>query len=486
MRSSDDPLPPILFPSSNPATKRWLAALRQVGKIRSVGPRLYVSVPDKKVVETLRATWSTIVATLFPRALISHRTALEFTPTADGEVFLTATTNRLVVYPGLRLRFIRGPRPLADDPRFLSIHTSSRARAVLENLATTRPSTRSRSLPTEALERRLEQILHLEGEVALNQLRDRARQIAAQLGWHRELARLDELVGTLLGTRSGGATSSLGRARAAAEPFDPACHARLQLLYGELRGRSLPAISDAFDEPDHVRNKAFFEAYFSNYIEGTRFEIEEAEQIVFDHKVPDKRPKDAHDILGTFHLVSDPTEMRTTPRDFEHLMQLLASRHALLMAQRPEAEPGALKQTPNRAGDTHFVDPAYVRGTLRHGLALYADLDAGLARAIFLMFLVTDVHPFVDGNGRIARVMMNAELVSAERTTILIPTVYRDDYMQALRALTRRHRAGPLVDTLIAAQRFSNLAFSSYPAILQQLQRRNWFREPDEARIVSS
>ena len=29
------------------------------------------------------------------------------------------------------------------------------------------------------------------------------------------------------------------------------------------------------------------------------------------------------------------------------------------------------------------------------------------------MFLISEVHPFDDGNGRIARVMMNAELVSA-------------------------------------------------------------------------
>lgn len=155
------------------------------------------------------------------------------------------------------------------------------------------------------------------------------------------------------------------------------------------------------------------------------------------------------------------------------------------MAQRPEAEPGKLKQTPNRAGGTHFVDPAYVRGTLRKGLELYADLGVGLPRAIFLMFLVTDVHPFVDGNGRIARIMMSSELVSAGRSTIIIPTVFRDDYLQALRALSRRNRPGPLVSMLVAAQRFSNLAFSPYPAILAELTRRNWFREPDEARILS-
>ncbi|HET7503726.1 MAG TPA: Fic family protein [Kofleriaceae bacterium] len=450
-----------------------------------MGPRLYVSVPENKVASAIRGTWMMIVATLFPHALISHRTALELTPTRDGEIFLTSSTNREVRYPGLRLVFRRGPGPLADDPKLLAMRQSSRARAFLENLATTRPSSRARALPVEQLEQRLEQILHVEGEQALNELRDRARAIADELGWHREHRRLDGLIGALLGTRAAPLASAIGKARAAGEPFDAACFGRLQLLAGELRTHALPDVLDAFSAPDHLRNKAFFEAYFSNYIEGTRFEIEEAERIVFDHQVPARRPKDAHDILGTFRLVSDPVEMRTTPRQFEHLVQLLQARHATLMEQRPEAEPGRFKQTPNRAGDTHFVDPAYVRGTLRRGLELYTDLAAGLARAIFVMFLVSDVHPFVDGNGRIARIMMNAELVAAGQSTIVIPTVYRDDYVLALRALTRRDRPAPLVNALIAAQRFSHLEFTPYPQILRELQRRNWFREPDETRILS-
>jgi len=52
------------------------------------------------------------------------------------------------------------------------------------------------------------------------------------------------------------------------------------------------------------------------------------------------------------------------------------------------------------------------------------------------MFVVSEVHPFSDGNGRIARIMMNAELVAANQTRIVIPTVYRDNYLSALRAAT--------------------------------------------------
>jgi hypothetical protein len=443
---------------------------------------LYVSVPEARTAQTIRDAWSLIVARLFPDALISHRTALEFIPDAAGQIFITAATRRTVTYPGLILRFVEGPGPLPDDPPFLTLRCSSQARAFLENLST-RSASGSRVLPIDRLEHRLEQLLHLGGEPELNKLRDRAHEIARELGWQRQLARLDSLIGGLLGTRAGGVTSAIARARAAGEPFDAACLRRLQVLFAALRS-PLPAIVDSFIAPDHHRNKAFFEAYFSNYIEGTTFEIAEAEEIVFDHRIPASRPKDAHDIVGTFEIVSDLAEMRRAPMGFEQLVDVLRARHLTMMVRRPEAEPGAFKTKPNRAGDTEFVHPEYVSGTLRRGIELCRDVPAGLARAIFMMFLITDVHPFVDGNGRIARIMMNAELVSAGQSTIIIPTVFRDDYLQALRALTRRDRPELLVRTLVRAQQLSHREFSPYPQILAELTRRNWFREPDDARII--
>lgn len=479
---NEEVLPPVLFPGANSTERRRLAHLKAAGRIRAVGPRLYVSVPEAETARTIRRAWSTIVDRLFPDALITHRSALEFSPSPDGEIFITARNTREVGYPGLILKFIQGPGPLSDDPRFLRLRSSSQARAFLENLST-RSSTRSRVLPIEHLEERLEQLLHLNGAVELNRLRDRAREISVELGWKHEFKRLDSLIGALLGTRAGQVTSSVARARAAGEPFDARCLQRLQVLYGELRS-PLPAIVDAFDAPDHVKNKAFFEAYFSNYIEGTTFEVAEAEEIIFDNKIPANRPKDAHDIVGTFKIVSDMAEMRRTPQEFDDLIGLLRSRHATMMARRPEAEPGTFKTRPNRAGDTEFVHPEYVVGTLRKGMELYQSVAPGSARAIFLMFLVADVHPFVDGNGRCSRIMMNAELVSAGQSTIIIPTVFREDYLNSLRALTRRERAAPLVRALVRAQKFSHLEFSPYPRILKELTRRNWFREPDDARII--
>jgi fido (protein-threonine AMPylation protein) len=445
---------------------------------------LYTSVPETKVEATVRQSWSTIVSALFPKALLSHRTALEFKPNSNDEIFLTSKTNREVTYPGLRFKFVRGPAPLNDDPKFLSLHHSSRPRAFLENLSTTRPSSKSKILLAAEIEKRLEQILHVEGEVELNRVRDRAREIALEFGWKLEMSRLDKVIGGLLGTRHGGVVSPVGQARAVGEPFDAPCLERLQLLFGELRTRPIAEITNVFPSNDHFKNKAFFEAYFSNYIEGTTFEIEEAEEIIFDRRIPEKRPQDAHDIVGTYAIVSSPSEMRRTPRTVDELFEILRARHRTMLEQRPEAEPGVFKTRPNRAGETVFVHPEYVVGTLRKGFELYVDLPAGIRRAIFAMFLVADVHPFVDGNGRLARVMMNSELVSTDQSTIIVPNVYREDYLLTLRSLTRRNRPTPMIDMLLRAQSFSNLDFSKYPPVLAEIQSRNWFKEPDEARIV--
>jgi Fic family protein len=38
--------------------------------------------------------------------------------------------------------------------------------------------------------------------------------------------------------------------------------------------------------------------------------------------------------------------------------------------------------------------------------------------------MISEVHPFMDGNGRISRIMMNAELTAAGMPKIIIPTHY--------------------------------------------------------------
>jgi Fic family protein len=123
------------------------------------------------------------------------------------------------------------------------------------------------------------------------------------------------------------------------------------------------------------------------------------------------------------------------------------------MEQRPAKSPGQFKSMANCAGQTVFVVPDLVEGTLAEGLSLCHSMETPFQRAVFMMFLVAEVHPFADGNGRTARIMMNAELIAAHEERIVIPTVYRGNYLAALKALSLTGTADPLIRTLDYAQR---------------------------------
>lgn len=74
-----------------------------------------------------------------------------------------------------------------------------------------------------------------------------------------------------------------------------------------------------------------------------------------------------------------------------------------------------------------------------------------------MMFLIAEVHPFSDGNGRCARIIMNAELVANDLARIIIPTIFRDNYLSALKALTHHSRPDALIRTLDFAQKYTSL-----------------------------
>jgi Fic family protein len=146
--------------------------------------------------------------------------------------------------------------------------------------------------------------------------------------------------------------------------------------------------------------------------------------------------------------------------------------------------PGRFKEQNNRAGETHFVDHTLVSGTLAKGFDFYKALSHPFAKAAYIMFLVSEVHPFTDGNGRLARIMMNAELVHRGQSKIIIPTVYRDDYLGALRRLSRHGDPAAYVRMLRRAHEFSATITGEDMAQMQaRLEAANAFKEPDDGKL---
>jgi len=478
----------VIFSSSDSNRSRQVKKWEEAGKIRKIAPRIFTSNFQDTDESIILRNIFFILGNLYPGALLSHRSALEFKPTASGNLFLTYTYTKKIPLPGITLRFIAGTGPIdGDNPLSGKLFVSQTGRAILENLQVSRQrGPESKTLDIKEIEAELEKIIRVKGENGLNELRDHARTIAENLGMHREFGKLDKMIGALLSSRPVKLLSSpLANARAFGQPYDPSRLSLFEKLFVSLKQQVFNALPAKNNSQRFFKNFAFYEAYFSNYIEGTEFELEDAKRIIESNTPMPARHEDSHDILGTYQIVSNFQEMSTVPENPEKFLEILLLRHRVMMSARTSKMPGAFKNINNRAGETFFVDHTLVKGTLIKGFDYLNALDDPFARAAFIMFMISEVHPFLDGNGRIARVMMNAELVNQNQTKIIIPTVYREDYLGALRKLTRQGEPSAYIRMMRRAHEFSAILMGDdLDEMGNQLTKFNAFKDPEKGKLI--
>jgi len=483
----DNLLEKVIFASANKKRSAQISKLKKHGKIRKIAPRVYTSNLNDPAEEIVRRNLFIILGNLYPGAIISHRSAIEYKPTKASHIFLTYKYTKKKKLPGVTVRLLEGPEPMEGDYPFSGgLFASQQARALLENMqASKRPGPTSKTLGIPEIEEKLDEIVRIRGEDELNKIRDNARKLAAKLGMEDEFVRLDAIISAIVTTHDANILRSpLAAARAFGSPYDPN---RLQLfeeLFRELQTRVFENRPEKNTSKQSFRNFAFFESYFSNFIEGTVFKIDEARHIVETNQPIPARNEDSHDVLGTYKIVSKKEEISKTPQTASELLSFLKYRHKVLLSSRVNKNPGLFKDKNNFAGQTSFVDFNLVRGTLIKSFDFYQALSQPFAKAAFMMFVVSEVHPFLDGNGRIARIMMNAELVAQGQSKIIIPTVYRDDYLGVLRKLTRQQETVSFIKMLQYAWEFSSNIYSdSMNQMQEQLESCNAFLEHTEGKL---
>lgn len=477
----------ITFASSDPSVSRQISLMEKAGKLRKIAPRLYTSNTIDSYENIVRRNIIDILVWRYPNAVISHRSAKEMRPTADGNFYMTTTYSKKITdLPGITINLLKGPAADEDDLPYNGIYIAGEYRWMLENMQTSRKGAEnSKSLPVGEIESKLEKILLMGGEDKLNAYRDKLRETSERLDMPKEFEKINKIISALLATHSSDVlTTPSAKAMSAGLPFDAGRGELFEILFHAIKDEYFVERANRNKDEESFRLFSFFESYFSNYIEGTEFEIDEAKQIV-DSGIPiPRRDEDSHDILGTFRVLSNRAEMNRVPTSIDELYSILQSRHSILLSGRPHLEPGIFKTKNNRAGNTEFVDYQLVKGTLDFGYKYYSALKDPFARAIFMMFMISEVHPFNDGNGRISRIMMNAELVKADQTRIIVPTVFREDYILALRKLTRQKDPSAYINVMVKLQKFSdNLYGSDFTELKEYLRACNAYEEPSQAKL---
>lgn len=424
----------------------------QDGAIRALYRGVWTDQVDEPPEAVVQQHWQTIVAHLLPNAVITDRSAFALAP-INGELFVSHKRSTPLALPGLTVypdgkadNGAGGPDTfrVADGALF----GVNRTRALIDNAELRgRPPAVPRRFNTEELHDRIthivttstaSQVRHMIGDVQAN-----ANKVAAE--------RIVTIIEAAQGLRSLPTSSHALSAAQRNEPYDHARVALFRQLAADLQDS--PPVMHLITDVDRAAYVPFYEAYFSNYIEGSTLNVDEARRVIFDNADVGK-PKDAHDMRATWEVVADTVEMSRRFADADEFLDTLRDRHRVMMAARTDKLPGEWKVEANRAGATVFVDPEKVPGTLRAGWEEGRALTDPFQRALYMMFLVSEVHPFADGNGRSARVAMNAELVTAGHHRIIIPTVIRNEYLSGLSRITAGNGPATLHRVLEHAQKW--------------------------------
>ena len=420
------------------ASRSYLSSEAKAGRLRKLHVGVYTTDVVSEPEDIVRANKWAIIGHLLPGCTIADRTAAQPDKHVDHVFAAWQGPQRIVSLPGLVVKCRTAEAHPDDSPWTGGLRMSSAARILSDNAVMSRArSGPARTLTVTELSDWITARRNDWGQGRYLRIREDALERAAKRGAD---ARLRQILDAVEGRGAGGrlVLGPLTRANLNGRGWDPAYLGLISRTVERFSGwaskRDIP--EDLPHGGGHgIDARVFFEIYFSNFIEGTELDVAIARDVVEAGRRDDN--PDLADIVGTYNAATQSPPVDWTDPDAS--VRWMKDVHSMVMHGRPYALPGSFKESPNRVGTYSFVAPSLTDGTLRRALSLSSEVPEGFARAAYVHFAIVMVHPFADGNGRVARLAMNSEISRCGLSRVIIPTVMRDEYISGIR---RAHNHG--------------------------------------------
>ena len=208
--------------------------------------------------------------------------------------------------------------------------------------------------------------------------------------------------------------------------------------------------------------------YHSNAVEGNSLTLGETRSLILHGLTARGKPMRDHlDIQGHDQAVK---AIEQAARNEDQLTEVfIRNLHRVLLKEPYENEaitpdgrrttrpitPGEYKTTPNNVltstGETYyFAPPEQVKPAMSDLIDWYRTQEAEREHPIIIAATVhyrfVRIHPFDDGNGRMARLLMNLILIRHGYTVAIVPIDQRDRYLQGLERADRTEDLAQFID----------------------------------------
>jgi Fic family protein len=179
--------------------------------------------------------------------------------------------------------------------------------------------------------------------------------------------------------------------------------------------------------------------YNSNAIEGSSVTLQETRAILLDGITVNGKPLREHlEVINHSHAIDFVEALASKDEPISEVT--IRQIHALILRTIDDENAGGYRRVNVRIAGSTYVPPdvALVPPLMRDfGLWLPSDEAKRLHAveyAAIAHFKLVDIHPFVDGNGRTARLLMNLLLIRAGYPPAVVRAAERVAYYNALEA----------------------------------------------------